>query len=110
MGELRGLLSEGERKTRGPVAEAGGESTPAGFQHLRARADGDADLVRDELRTERIQPLGAPNGVWGLDATGNVDKGRHSAGVARQYTGTVGHVENGLIGVCRGDASPLGHA
>jgi SRSO17 transposase len=39
-----------------------------------------------------------------------VKKGRHSAGVARQYTGTVGTVENCQIGVFLGYASPLGHA
>ena len=37
-----------------------------------------------------------------LDDIGFVNKGRHSAGVARQYTGTVGQVENGPIGVCLG--------
>jgi len=110
MGYLRGLLSEAERKHSWPVAEACGEPTPDGFQYLLARADWDADLVRDELRTYLIQHLGDPNGVLVLDETGLVNKGRHSAGVARQYTGTVGTVENCQIGVFLGDASPLGHA
>ena len=45
-----------------------------------------------------------------LDETGFVKKGWHSARVARQYTGTVGKVENCQIGVFLGYASPLGHA
>jgi SRSO17 transposase len=110
MGYLRGLLSEAERKNSWQVAEACGEPTPYGFQYLLARADWDADMVRDELRTYLIQHLGDPNGVLVLDETGFVKKGRHSAGVARQYTGTVGKVENCQIGVFLGYASPLGHA
>ena len=37
-------------------------------------------------------------------------KGRHSAGVARQYSGTAGNVENCQIGVFLGSATLLGHA
>jgi len=52
--------------------------------------------------------VGDPHGGLVLDETGIVTKRRHSAGGARQYTGTVGTVENGHIGVCWGDASPRG--
>jgi SRSO17 transposase len=45
-----------------------------------------------------------------LDETGFLKKGEHSAGVARQYSGTAGKVENGQIGVFLGYASALGHA
>jgi SRSO17 transposase len=45
-----------------------------------------------------------------LDETGFLKKGRHSAGVARQYSGTVGKVDNCQIGVFLGYASQLGHA
>ncbi len=107
---LRGLLSEAERKNSWQVAEVCGESTPYGFQYLLSRADWDADAVRDELHTYSMQHLGDPNGVLVLDETGFLKKGRHSAGVARQYTGTVGKVDNCQIGVFLSYASPLGHA
>src|SRR6478672_8037720 len=107
---LRGLLSEAERKNSWQVAEVCGEPTPYGFQYVLNRADWDADAARDELRTYVIQHLEDPNGVLVLDETGFVKKGRHSAGVARQYTGTVGKVENCQIGVFLGYASPLGQA
>jgi SRSO17 transposase len=54
MGSLRGLLSEAERKHSWPVAEACGEPTPYGFQYVLARADWDADLVREEVRTDLL--------------------------------------------------------
>jgi SRSO17 transposase len=107
---LRGLLSEAERKNSWQVAEVCGESTPYGFQYLLNRADWDADAVRDELRTYSLQHLGDPDGVLVLAETGFLKKGRHSAGVARQYRGTVGKVDNCQIGVFLSYASPLGYA
>ena len=44
-----------------------------------------------------------------IDETGFLKKGEHSAGVARQYSGTAGKVENCQIGVFLGYASRLGH-
>lgn len=105
---LQGLLSEAERKNSWQVAEVCGESTPYGFQYLLSRADWDADAVRDELRTYSMQHLGDPHGVLVLDETGFLKKGQHSAGVARQYSGTAGKVDNCQIGVFLSYASPLG--
>ena len=107
---LQGLLSEAERKNSWQVAEVCGESTPYGFQYLLSRADWDAEAVREELRRYVVQHLGDPNGVLVLDETGFPKKGRHSAGVARQYSGTVGKVDNCQIGVFLSYASPLGYA
>jgi SRSO17 transposase len=107
---LQGLLSAAERKNSWQVAEICGESTPYGFQYLLSRADWDADAVRDELRRYVMQHLGDPDGVLVLDETGFLKKGEHSAGVARQYSGTAGKVETCQIGVFLSYASPLGHA
>jgi SRSO17 transposase len=107
---LQGLLSEAERKNSWQVVEVCGEPTPYGFQYLLSRADWDADAVRDELRTYSMQHLGDPNGVLVLDETGFLKKGRHSAGVTRQYSGTVGKVDNCQIGVFLSYASRLGYA
>jgi SRSO17 transposase len=61
------------------------------------------------LRRYVLQHLGDAEAVLGLDDTGVLNKGCHSAGVARQYRGTAGHMENCQIGVFLGYASPLGH-
>ena len=45
-----------------------------------------------------------------VDETGFVKKGTHSAGVARQYTGTAGRIENAQVGVFLAYASPAGVA
>src|SRR5258708_22528883 len=46
----------------------------------------------------------------GVDETGFVKKGKKSAGVARQYSGTAGRRENSQVGVFLGYASPKGYA
>jgi SRSO17 transposase len=110
MAYLRGLLSRAERKNSWQLAEISGDATPYAFQHLLRRALWDPEAVRDELRRYIIQHLGDPAAVLVLDETGFLKKGQHSAGVARQYSGTAGKVENCQIGVFLGYASPLGHA
>jgi SRSO17 transposase len=45
-----------------------------------------------------------------VDETGFLKKGEHSAGVARQYSGTAGRIENAQIGVFLAYASGQGHA
>jgi SRSO17 transposase len=51
-------------------------------------------LVADEV--------GTPDGVLLCDDSGVGKKGHASVGVARQYGGTLGKVENGQVGVCAG--------
>ena len=96
---LRGLLSPVERKNGWPLAEVNGDDTPYGVQHLLGRAVWNAEAVRDDLRGYLMEHLGTPQGVMVIDETGFLNKGRHSAGVARQYSGTAGRVENSEIGV-----------
>lgn len=110
MAYLRGLLSPAERKNSWQVADMSGDATPYGVQHLLRRALWDPEAVRDALRHYIMQHLGDPEAVLVLDETGFLKKGRHSAGVARQYSGTAGRVENCQIGVFLGYASRLGHA
>jgi SRSO17 transposase len=107
---LRGLLSPVERKNGWQVAEVNGDATPYGVQHLLGRAKWDADAVRDDLCCYVMEHLGAPQGVMVIDETGFLKKGRHSAGVARQYSGTAGRIENCQIGVFLAYASARGHA
>jgi SRSO17 transposase len=105
---LRGLLSPAERKNSWQLAEVSGAATPYGFQHLLGRADWEPDTVRDELRWYVLDHLRDPDAVLVLDETGFLKKGRHSAGVARQYSGTAGRIENCQIGVFLAYASRHG--
>ena len=96
---LRGLISSIERKNGWQLAEAAGNPTPYGVQHLLGRAAWSADAVRDDLRAYVVEHLGDAGAVLVIDETGFVKKGVKSVGVARQYSGTAGRVENCQIGV-----------
>ena len=110
VGYVRGLLSDAERKNGWQLAEQLGEATPDGVQHLLARADWDADAVRDDLTGYVAEHLGDAGGVLVVDETGFLKKGTKSCGVARQYTGTAGRIENAQVGVFLGYATRKGHA
>jgi SRSO17 transposase len=59
-------------------------------------------LLQDEM--------GEPDGVLILDETGFLKKGQDSVGVARQYCGTLGKVDNCQVGVFAAYASRQGYA
>ena len=109
MAYLRGLLSPAERKNSWQLAEVVGAPNPYGFQHLLGRADWDAEKVRDELHCYIADYFSDADAVVVIDETGFLKKGRMSAGVARQYSGTAGRVENVQIGVFLTYASSRGH-
>jgi SRSO17 transposase len=101
---LRGLLGEVERKNGWQLAEHAGYSHPRTMQRVLDRSAWEADEVRDDLRAFVIEHLSEPDGVLVVDETGFLKKGRHSCGVARQYSGTAGRIENCQIGVFLGYA------
>lgn len=107
---LAGLLEPVERRNGWQLAEVLGETTPDGVQRLLRTAQWDAETVRDDLRAYVVEHLGDPDAVLVIDETGFLKKGTKSAGVARQYSGTAGRIENSQIGVFLAYASPHGHA
>jgi SRSO17 transposase len=66
--------------------------------------------VREELRWYGLDLLRDPEAVLVTEDTGLLKNGRHAAGVARQYSGTAGRIENCPIGVFLAYASRDGHA
>jgi SRSO17 transposase len=107
---LRGLLAGLERKNGWTLAEYAGAVSPDGMQRLLRTAEWDVDGVRDDLRGYVVEQLGASDGVWVVDETGFIKKGTRSAGVARQYTGTTGKIDNCQLGVFVAYASSRGRA
>src|SRR5512142_1448756 len=107
---LQGLLAELPRKNGWQMAEELGEANAHGVQRLLEEADWDEEAVRDELRAYVIEQLGEADGILVVDETGFLKKGKKSAGVARQYSGTAGRRENCQIGVFLLYASTQGQA
>jgi len=107
---LQGLISRVQRKNGWQLAEQLGEVTPVNLQHFIARAEWDADAVRDDLQSYVVEQLGDAEAVLIVDETGFLKKGLKSVGVKRQYSGTAGRIENCQIGVFLAYRSLHGHA
>jgi SRSO17 transposase len=107
---LQSLLSPVERKNSWQLAEAAGLANPYPFQHLLGRAHWDAEAVRDAHRQHVLAGLGQENAVLAIDETGFIKKGDKSAGVARQYCGASGKLDNCHVGVFLSWQPANGHA
>ncbi|WP_052027178.1 IS701 family transposase, partial [Rhodovulum sp. PH10] len=107
---IDGLLSGVERKTGWLMSETVGAARPYRIQSLIGRSRWDADRLRDHVMDYAIEALGDRDGVLIVDETGFLKKGEHSVGVARQYSGTAGRVENCQVAVFLAYASRFGHA
>jgi len=104
------LLVGVERKTAWLIAEEAGLAKPYRIQSLLGRGVWSADRLRDLVREYALEALGDDDGVLVVDETGFLKKGEHSVGVARQYSGTAGRIENCQIGVFVAYASRFGQA
>lgn len=102
-----GIVGEGARKSVEPIAaRATGE--PAECERMQARL---LNFLRDspwsdrEVRRESARHVVAalqeqePVTTWIIDDTGFPKQGKHSVGVQRQYSGTLGKIGNCQIGV-----------
>jgi SRSO17 transposase len=107
---LQSLLSQVARKNSWQLAEAAGRDNPYAFQHLLGRAQWDAEAVRDAQRQEVLAGLGQEDAVLAIDESGVVKQGTKSAGVARQYCGASGKIDNCQVGVFLSWQTAKGHA
>jgi SRSO17 transposase len=104
-GKLRGL----ERKTTEPIATAAGQKRRP--LQLFVGAGGWQDRpVLAELWHHAAEEIGDPDGVFILDGSGFPKKGEDSCGVARQWCGRLGKVDNCQVGYFLSYASRRGQA
>ncbi len=106
---VQGILSEVPRKNGWQLAEQAREETPYGMQRLLSQAVWDEDGVRDEIRTFALQTLGNKQAIVAIDDTGFLKRGKHSAGVGKQYYGPTGDVRNCQSGVFLSLVTEEGH-
>jgi SRSO17 transposase len=91
---LTGLLSEHPNKNCDTLTEIVPETNEQQFNHLLTNMVWDENALNRQ-RIARMQTLPSEgDGVLIFDDTGFEKQGRHSVGVARQYTGTAGKLTN----------------
>lgn len=105
---LIGLNLPIERKNVENIAEQV-DGSPRRLQEFLSDSPWDDDGCIEELQKFVGEHLGASDGVLVLDDTGFPKKGIWSAGVGRQYSGTLGRTDNCQVGVFLGYASSQGH-
>src|SRR3954453_367753 len=90
----RGLMEAGARKSLEPIVArlGGGPVEYEALQHFLADSPWDPGVV-DRAVAERVCAVIEP-AAWVLDDTGVPKDGKHSPGVKRQYSGTLGKIGN----------------
>lgn len=89
-----GLLADLRRKTAADIGRSLPGTSSQRLQEFLTNTDWDAREM-NRIRIARMAELAsAGNGVLIIDDTGLPKKGTHSVGVARQYSGTLGRVDN----------------
>jgi len=106
---IKCLLGSAERKNGWQMSEYLGAGTPYQMQQFIYRGRYDADEIMWIAGEYVMEALGEADGVMVLDETGFIKQGKKSCGVARQYTGTSGKVDNCQVGVFLTYAGGRGH-
>jgi SRSO17 transposase len=95
---VRGLLAAGARKSLEPLVERlDGEGDYQSLQQFLADSPWEPERLMQAVM-ERVAPVVGAE-AWVLDDTGFPKDGKHSPGVKRQYSGTLGKIGNCQIGV-----------
>lgn len=95
---VRGLLLDGKRKSTEAMARRLADGNIQAMQQFVGQSPWDHEVIRQELARKMAEEL-LPVRGWIVDDTGFPKKGKHSVGVARQYSGTLGKTGNCQVAV-----------
>lgn len=99
---VQGLSLGGDRRSVENIAGAVDGCVVRSLQQFITTAPWDAAAVPADLRAQVADEWADPDAVLTVDETGFPKKGTKSVGVKRQYSGTLGRVENCPVGVFLG--------
>ena len=100
--DMVGPWSPLERKSIEPMVLSIAGGPVRGLQRFLSEVAWDEEPMRWHDHQLVAATMGEPDGVLRCAATGLVNKGHESVGVARQYGGRWGKGEHGPVGVCAG--------
>jgi len=110
---LQGLFLDGERKSIEPLSRRVSVpgwrgDTEQALQQFVNQSVWDEQAVLQTYRRVMGEAFDDPEGIVVIDDTGFAKKGRHSVGVTRQYSGTLGKTDNCQVAVSLHYAAPKG--
>jgi SRSO17 transposase len=94
---VQGLLSDLERKNVESIAYRFGQPRRA-LQRFIGEADWDHKIIFNSIAQHAAKLYGEEDGILVFDPSGFEKDGKQSAGVARQWLGRFGKVDNGQVG------------
>ncbi len=89
-----GLLSDVSRKTASEIGRSLPSTNGQRLQELLTRTSWEFQQMDRQRIAHMLERASVGKGVVIVDDTGLAKKGRHSVGVGRQYSGTLGRVDN----------------
>jgi SRSO17 transposase len=107
---MAGQFSPIERKSIEPIALAVKDGNVRAMQRFVSDAEWDDEKIFTKYRSFINEDLGRPDAALIFDETSFVKKGQDSIGVAKQYCGTIGKVENCQVGVFAAYVSESGYS
>ena len=110
-GYLSGLLKKNPRKNMERMEEYVADYDYEASQNFLSNSPRDHNALIKQIGHDTNQIIGGPDSVLAVDESGQTKKGKASAGVARQYNGRLGKIDNCRVGVyaalCDGQRSSL---
>jgi len=106
---MAGQFSDLDRKSIEPIALAVKDGNVRAMQRFVSIAQWDDDNILSKYRSLVNDDLGSQDGALVFDESGFLKKGQNSVGVARQYCGTAGKVDNCQVGVFAAYVSEHGY-
>ena len=94
---VKGILSDIKRKNIESIAYRFGQDRRA-LQRFIGEAVWDHQVILDRIARQAAKLYGEEDGVLAFDPSAFEKDGKKSAGVARQYLGRYGKVDNGQVG------------
>jgi SRSO17 transposase len=94
---VQGLLSDLKRKNVESIAYRFGQFR-RGLQRFIGEAVWDHQIILNRMATQAAKLYGEQDGIIVFDPSGFEKDGKLSAGVARQWLGRFGKVDNGQVG------------
>jgi SRSO17 transposase len=107
---MAGQFSDLERKSIEPIALAIKGGKVRAMQNFISDSPWDDEQIGIKHRGLVNNDLGSASGALIFDESGSQKKGKNSIGVARQYCGNVGKVDNCQVGVFAAYTSEHGYA
>ena len=98
---VSGQLSDLPRKSVEPIALSA-EVPPRTLQRFLEIVEWDGERLRNKLQYVVARDHANPDAIGIIDETGHPKKGKHTAGVKRQWCGNTGKVDNCVVSVHTG--------